>query len=139
MPLDILCVIIELRTFYARMVKLVYTYALGAYAVWCAGSSPVPGTKETKTNPKLALDFLSRRRCPSFCKAKALHHSSVLEKSLSYCSGILVLLAYSKYSGHLINRHSSSLSFMTYGRSLSMPFKRLGSIILVASFSVSAE
>ena len=26
------------------MVKLVYTYALGAYAVRCAGSSPVPGT-----------------------------------------------------------------------------------------------
>lgn len=26
------------------MVKLVYTYALGAYAARCAGSSPVPGT-----------------------------------------------------------------------------------------------
>ena len=26
------------------MVKLVYTYALGAYAIWCAGSSPVSGT-----------------------------------------------------------------------------------------------
>ena len=29
---------------FARVVKLVYTYALGAYAVWCAGSSPVSGT-----------------------------------------------------------------------------------------------
>ena len=27
------------------MVKLVYTYALGAYAARCAGSSPVAGTK----------------------------------------------------------------------------------------------
>ena len=26
------------------MVKLVYTYALGAYAIRCAGSSPVSGT-----------------------------------------------------------------------------------------------
>ena len=25
--------------------KLVYTYALGAYAIWCAGSSPVSGTR----------------------------------------------------------------------------------------------
>lgn len=30
---------------YARVVKLVYTYALGAYAARCAGSSPVSGTR----------------------------------------------------------------------------------------------
>ena len=29
---------------FARMVELVDTYALGAYAARCAGSSPVPGT-----------------------------------------------------------------------------------------------
>ena len=29
---------------HARVVKLVYTYALGAYAFGCAGSSPVAGT-----------------------------------------------------------------------------------------------
>lgn len=35
---------IMLQWFYARVVKLVYTYALGAYAARRAGSSPVAGT-----------------------------------------------------------------------------------------------
>lgn len=47
------------------MVKLVYTYALGAYAARRAGSSPVPGTREVlnstlanKTIPALLVIFL---------------------------------------------------------------------------------
>ena len=44
----------EVRFGNARVVKLVYTYALGAYAIWCAGSSPVSGTIEN------TLDSLSR-------------------------------------------------------------------------------
>ena len=72
------------------MVKLVYTYALGAYVARRAGSSPVPGTtmfiasseaflvgdlalreqvlfrapKEPSKNPKFILDFLRRRMVP---------------------------------------------------------------------------
>ena len=41
------------------MVKLVYTYALGAYASWCAGSSPVSGTTHlTDAVQKAALGHL---------------------------------------------------------------------------------
>ncbi len=47
------------------MVKLVYTYALGAYAARRAGSSPVPGTIKdlnstlaNKTIPALLVIFL---------------------------------------------------------------------------------
>ena len=40
------------------MVKLVYTYALGAYTARCAGSSPVPGTID-KT-PKYGVIFILR-------------------------------------------------------------------------------
>lgn len=46
------------------MVKLVYTYALGAYAARRAGSSPVPGTRKVlnstlanKTIPALLVIF----------------------------------------------------------------------------------
>ena len=52
------------------MVKLVYTYALGAYAARCAGSSPVPGTKWSEQTKKLAFFVSSERECPNFCGAK---------------------------------------------------------------------
>lgn len=40
------------------MVELVDTYALGAYAARCAGSSPVPGTKILAISAHLG-DFLA--------------------------------------------------------------------------------
>lgn len=42
------------------MVKLVYTYALGAYAERCAGSSPVAGTKPSSVLKSLVKDVFKR-------------------------------------------------------------------------------
>ena len=38
------------------MVKLVYTYASGAYAVRCAGSSPVSGTRDKEARMERYCD-----------------------------------------------------------------------------------